>query len=180
MGENSRKVTGPGTAERRGGVEPGADLRCWWKEQLNSNDVRGRGSNMRAKTALRGPCWCQETCCPTCGRLCLAILGAGRTAGQADAAASSLRTVEGELEAAGRGDLGRFCQELGGEKEDKTPCCPRRIPLFGMAVPTVSFGRDVVMTRGAEAGRLLATCLREEESRKGHVGILGPLRSGSC
>lgn len=40
-----------------------------------------------------------------------------RTAGQADA------TVQSGREAAGRGNLGRFPQELRGKKEDKTPCC---------------------------------------------------------
>lgn len=69
-------------------------------------------------------------------------------------------TAEGELEAAGRGNLGRFCQEFGGEKEDETLCCLWWIPTFGMPVPTASFGRDEV-TRGAEAGGMLATCLWE-------------------
>ena len=81
---------------------------------------------MRVKTALRGPCWCQEACCPARGRLRLAVLGAGRTAGQAEATASSLRTVEGELEAAQRVDWRKFCQKLGGEKEDETLCCLRQ------------------------------------------------------
>lgn len=84
------------------------------------------------------------------------------------------RTAEGELEAAGRGNLGRFCQEFGGEKEDETLCCLWWISTFGMPVPTASFGRDEV-----REGQRLAGCW-PPASGKGHVGILGPLGSVAC
>lgn len=50
------------------------------------------------------------------------------------------------------GGFGKILQKLEGEKEEDTLHCLWRVPVFGMLVPAVSFGRDVVMMRGAEAG----------------------------
>lgn len=54
----------------------------------------------------------------------------------------------------------------------------QRIPTFGIPAPTVSFGGNTVMMRGAGSGRLLATCLQKEKSVKEHIGILWLLRRG--
>lgn len=54
------------------------------------------------------------------------------------------------------------------------------IPTVETPVCTVNFDGDIVLVRGAEAGRLLATCLCEEGDRMGHAGILGLLGSESC
>lgn len=101
--------------------------------------------------------------------------GAGWAAGQTDAVTSSLHTVEGELETAEGGFGNIFVRDLGW-KSRWDPM--QRIPTFGIPAPTVSFGGNTVMMRGAGSGRLLATCLQKEKSVKEHIGILWLLRRG--
>lgn len=78
------------------------------------------------------------------------------------------------------GEFGKILSGAWRWKRGWDPLPSAVIPMFGMLAPTVSFGRDMVMRRGAEAGRLLGSCLCEEDSGKAHVGILGLPGSGSC